>query len=765
MAEALRVLYIDDEPALLDLCKIYLEKTGKFSVDISISGKEALTQLGKQQYDAIISDYQMPGMDGIDLLKAVRDSHGNIPFILFTGRGREEVVIEAINNGVDFYLQKGGDPKAQFAELEHKIRQAIARRQAENSLNESEKRLADIINFLPDATFAIDRSGQVIAWNRAIEEMTGVTAADILGKGEYEYAIPFYGKRRPILIDLLFKPEEDISKHYKGISREKDVLIAETDLSQPKGVQRTLMGKASPLFNQKGEISGAIESIRDITRMKETEQSLQEQNQVLAAMNQFSLELASLPVGESIGTFIVRKLMELTGGVAAWYSDYHPADHTLIISHLESGHGLLEKAVKILGKDPHEIKTVVSADQYMEIVSSAVKKLPTLTDVSFGQIPPAMSFAIQKVLGIDHFFGLVYVIEGELFATSVLAIGKGKQAPSVGLLESFSHMVAVSLRRRSAEEKLRAGEDKFRTVADFTYGWEYWEAPDHSIIYMSPSCERISGYSREEFQQNPSLNDSIVDPRDMEVWENHRKEADETKTALSLDIRILRKDGELCWINHTCHPVFDSAGRHLGRRASNRDITEKKRVDDELRAAYEELNASQEELQAQFEALIQGEQQIRESEEKFRLLLQHVPSISVQGYNMDGTTQYWNDASESLYGYTAQEAVGKNLIDLVIPPEMKDEVRKAITYMAESGQPIPASELSLMRKDGTRVAVFSSHAIVKRARGGTELFCIDIDLTERKQAEEALSESEQKYREIFEKSVTGIFKTTHDGLL
>ncbi len=188
-----RILYVDDERGLLEIAKRFLEKTNDFTVDVEISAEDALNTIGTQFYNAIISDYQMPGMDGIAFLKAVRSNHGNIPFILFTGRGREEVVIEAINNGVDFYLQKGGDPMAQFAELAHKIRQAIARRQAEISLIESEKRLADIINFLPDATFAIDRSGQVIAWNRAIEEMTGVSAADMLGKGDYEYAIPFYG--------------------------------------------------------------------------------------------------------------------------------------------------------------------------------------------------------------------------------------------------------------------------------------------------------------------------------------------------------------------------------------------------------------------------------------------------------------------------------------------------------------------------------------------------------------------------------------------
>ena len=128
----------------------------------------------------------MQGMDGITFLKAVRERFGDIPFVLFTCRGREEVVIEAINNGADFYLQKGGDPEAQFAELAHKIRQAVRTRQAERSLHDSERRLSDIIDFLPDATFAIDQSGHVIAWNRAIEEMTGIPARDMLGKGNID---------------------------------------------------------------------------------------------------------------------------------------------------------------------------------------------------------------------------------------------------------------------------------------------------------------------------------------------------------------------------------------------------------------------------------------------------------------------------------------------------------------------------------------------------------------------------------------------------
>ena len=156
------LLYVDDEPALLEIGQVFLEGTGEFTVRTVVSGREALDLLGRASFDAIISDYQMPEMDGIELLKAVRKTSGNIPFILFT-TGGEEIVIEAINNGVDSYLQKGGDPKAQFIELAHRVRQAISRRKAETALSDSERRLADIINFLPDATFAIDTEGHVIA--------------------------------------------------------------------------------------------------------------------------------------------------------------------------------------------------------------------------------------------------------------------------------------------------------------------------------------------------------------------------------------------------------------------------------------------------------------------------------------------------------------------------------------------------------------------------------------------------------------------------
>ena len=132
----------------------------------------------------------------------------------------------------------------------------------------------------------------------------------------------------------------------------------------------------------------------------------------------------------------------------------------------------------------------------------------------------------------------------------------------------------------------------------------------------------------------------------------------------------------------------------------------------------------------------QAESALRESELRFRSLLRNIPSISVQGYLQDGTTSYWNQASEQLYGYTAEEAIGSNLLDLIIPPPMRDGVRAHMQHMFATGEVIPAGELQLQRKDGTLVHVFSSHAYIQVPGHPPEMFCIDIDISGRKAAED-----------------------------
>ena len=158
-------------------------------------------------------------------------------------------------------------------------------KRAEEAILESQRRMADIINFLPDATLVIDREGKVIAWNHAIEEMTGVRAEDILGKGDYEYAIPFYGDRRPILIDMVFFPEEELDKNYTHIQRHDGLLVGEA-IATVRGKMTYLNATASALKNSLGEAVGAIESIRDITEQKYAEQELQQAKSAAETANQ-----------------------------------------------------------------------------------------------------------------------------------------------------------------------------------------------------------------------------------------------------------------------------------------------------------------------------------------------------------------------------------------------------------------------------------------------------------------------------------------------
>ena len=145
---------------------------------------------------------------------------------------------------------------------------------SERALRESERRLTDIINFLPDPTFAIDLDGRVIAWNKAMEELTGVTAGAMLGKGDYEYSLPFYGEKRPLLINLIHEPDDIIARYYTNIVHEKDFLIADTTLPRLKGRTVALMVKAGPLYDHDGNIAGAIEAIRDMTFRKAAEDAL-----------------------------------------------------------------------------------------------------------------------------------------------------------------------------------------------------------------------------------------------------------------------------------------------------------------------------------------------------------------------------------------------------------------------------------------------------------------------------------------------------------
>ncbi|ACL15563.1 hybrid sensor histidine kinase/response regulator [Methanosphaerula palustris] len=189
MAAEIRVLYVDDEPGLLEIGKLFLERERGFVVDTLTSARVALEQLNSERYDVIISDYQMPEMNGIQFLVEVRRRFEQIPFILFTGKGREEVVIQAINCGGDFYIQKGGEPGAQYAELANKIKQATSRKKSVDSFRENEDDYRYLIEHSNESIVVVqdDMLRQV---NHRIVERTGYSEQELL-------SIPFFALIHP----------------------------------------------------------------------------------------------------------------------------------------------------------------------------------------------------------------------------------------------------------------------------------------------------------------------------------------------------------------------------------------------------------------------------------------------------------------------------------------------------------------------------------------------------------------------------------------
>jgi len=162
-----------------------------------------------------------------------------------------------------------------------------------------------------------------------------------------------------------------------------------------------------------------------------------------------------------------------------------------------------------------------------------------------------------------------------------------------------AEVFANALVRKRHEESLVQAEAKYRTVADFTYDWEHWANVDDSFEYVSPSCERISGYTALNFMGNPSLFKEIIVTEDRGVWEKHYHDSRQKLKPREIQFRIQRQDGQIRWIEHSCQPVTDHQGSLQGFRASNRDITSRKLAEVDLRRAYTEIEQLKNRLEAE----------------------------------------------------------------------------------------------------------------------------------------------------------------------
>ncbi len=188
---SVKILLVDDEENLLQITQLYLEKTDRrFIISTAKSTKVALNLLVKEPFDIIISDYKMPEMDGLEFLAKVKDQGYDIPFIIFTGKGREEVAIQALNLGADYYLQKGGDPKSQFRELINLIEKSVEKRKSDISVRKSEEKFSKAFQFSLNGIAIIRFSDRVyLDVNENFIKTMGYSKEEIIGKKSSELNI------------------------------------------------------------------------------------------------------------------------------------------------------------------------------------------------------------------------------------------------------------------------------------------------------------------------------------------------------------------------------------------------------------------------------------------------------------------------------------------------------------------------------------------------------------------------------------------------
>ncbi|MFO7974607.1 MAG: PAS domain S-box protein, partial [Candidatus Hydrogenedentota bacterium] len=262
--------------------------------------------------------------------------------------------------------------------------------------------------------------------------------------------------------------------------------------------------------------------------------------------------------------------------------------------------------------------------------------------------------------------------------------------------------------RRNSENALRESEYRFRTLADFTYDWEYWIGTDGRQLYMSPSCERITGYCSQAFYDRPGLIEEIVHPADRDRARGFAFGPSDNSQAAVMDFRIIDAEGQVRWLSHVSQPVYDSDGNWAGRRASNRDITDRKRTEEQVR----QLNQWR-------EAIIEN------------------ANVLVSVHDPEGRYLVWNNAAERITEYPREEILGSSsAFEKLYPDPAEQERAKAVITQIAQGESPANLQFDIRTKSGrTRTIAFFSKGIVGPDGAPAGAINVGIDVTQQKKTE------------------------------
>jgi len=653
MAEKIHVLYVDDEPTLLDLCRTFLERSGDFTVTTATSAPEAIGVLEKERFDAIISDYQMPGMDGIEFLKHLKAEGNTTPFIIFTGKGREEVVIEALNAGADFYLQKGGEAKAQFAELAHKILMAVQHRIDAKALQAQTNLLISMINSSSDfIIFALDREYRYLAFNeKHRKEMQSVWKTDIrIGMS---------------ILDCMTDPvlrraaQESIDRTLRG------EVFTEIQHQPDPDIWYEL--NWNPIRQSTGDVIGGTVFIRDITERKQAEEA------VRIAHEKYTKAFLSAPDAITISEFDSGRFIEVNDAA------------TRIFGYSRD---------ELIGKNALELGIWLNNDDRDRFIDQ-----------------------IKKHGKVSQFEVLERRKSGELYYALVNA-----DIISIGNVPYLIAIIQDITEREQTEQALRESEERFKHISelipDFAYSCRKEPGGLFTIDWITGAPEQITGYTTDEIKRMTCWKFLVID-EDIPVFEKNVTGLSPGES-VRCELRIRRKDGGIIWLASFAKCVTDPKGPgYHCLYGGCRDITVRK----------------------------QAEKALLESEAYYRTIFENTGTASVI-VEEDTTISLANAEFANLCGYSREEIEGKRRwTEFVVKEDLEQMLAQHRLRRQDQKQAKLHYEFRFVKKSGEVRKIYLSIDVIPGTKKSVASL---LDITGYKKAEQALRESEERFRHISE---------------
>ena len=305
--------------------------------------------------------------------------------------------------------------------------------------------------------------------------------------------------------------------------------------------------------------------------------------------------------------------------------------------------------------------------------------------------------------------------------------------------------------RKLAEAALREGEERFRTVADFTYELEYWLDETGQLLYISPSCARLTGYDRNRFMHDSTLLGAIVHPDDRILYDYHLAEEFRTSAPGSFDFRIVTADGRERWVNHTCQGVYTVDGKPRGRRVSVRDITERRQAIEELRASEARYRQLAEELEAR----------VQQRTAEVQDLYDNAPT-GYHSLDVNGNFVIVNQTELDWLGYTRAEMIGHSALEF-LTEKSRSALRENFALLLQRGW-MNDLELEFVRKDGSVLPVSLNATAIRDAAGHFVMSRSTLfDITERKRAENELKRNVNFTSALLDSIPTPVFYQDKEG--